>query len=345
MITIIMRNVPIKLDFSGIEKFINILSILKNDKEPTEDEWDELFSTLGYRALIENEFDKSFFKNNFTLAFMPSKAEVLKDRISKEDMVSRFLQHYVYVGENSMKIPRLMEEIKTKLYDNSFKIFNMVGKYLPEGIMHQYDSPTVSFVIFGYDARGYSPITIDLIFAKDIGDYLIYMVAHEMHHFYRNKIAKIGFPSPDDPESAVLWLLNQIEAEGIADLIDKPYLLNLPHNIKSSFLHQWKIYFSENLKRANEILKKVDEYLAMLWENFHDKKMVSNLLKVVPMSGHIIGYHMATTIWDVFGEKITSCVGNPYRFILLYNEAAETLQRYAFSQKSINLIRNVADTD
>jgi len=116
MITGIMRSVPIKLDFSGIEKFINILSILKNDKEPTENEWNELFSAPGYRALIENEFDKSFFKDNFTLAFMPSKAEVLRDRTSKNDIVSRFLQHYVYVGENSMKIPQLIDEIKEKLY-------------------------------------------------------------------------------------------------------------------------------------------------------------------------------------------------------------------------------------
>ena len=135
--------------------------------------------------------------------------------------------------------------------------------------------------------------------------------------------------------------MNQIEAEGIADLIDKPYLLNLPNNVKSSFLHEWKIYFSENLKRADEILKKADSYLAMLSGNLHDKKTVSDMLKVVPMTGHIIGYYMATTIWDVFREKITSCVGNPYRFILLYNEAAETLQRFTLSEKSINLIRNV----
>ena len=50
----------------------------------------------------------------------------------------------------------------------------MVGKYLPKGVMHQYESPTVSFVIFGYDARGYSPITVDLIFAKDLTRYIIF---------------------------------------------------------------------------------------------------------------------------------------------------------------------------
>ncbi len=318
---------------------MNILTDLKNDKEPTEEEWNALFSTPGYRALMENEFDRDFFKNNFTVAFMPSKAKTLKKKMNEKGIISQFLQHYVYVKKMYRKIPQLICEIKTKLSVHNFRILEMAGKYLPKDIMRQYEPPTVAFVIFGYDSRGYSPVVVDLVFAEDIGTYLIYLIAHEIHHFYRNKIVKLQFPSEQKPEFYIIWLLNQMEAEGIADLIDKPYLLNLPNGIKSKFLYLWKSKFSENLKKADGIIKKIDEFLAAFSEKSFNKEIISDMLKYVPMSGHITGYYMATAIWEVFGEKIISCVGDPYRFMLLYNEAAESLGKHAFSDESIDLAR------
>lgn len=60
-------------DFSGIDKFWDIILILEKDIEPSEEQWDSLFKTPGYRVLISQEFSRDFFERNFCLAFMPSK--------------------------------------------------------------------------------------------------------------------------------------------------------------------------------------------------------------------------------------------------------------------------------
>jgi len=50
-----------KFDFSGLDKFWSLVSILEQDKHPSKYQWECLFNTPGYAALTESEFKKETF--------------------------------------------------------------------------------------------------------------------------------------------------------------------------------------------------------------------------------------------------------------------------------------------
>ena len=89
---------PPAADFSGVEKLLELTAVLERDQEPTQDQWDALFATPGYAVLLQREFQKDFFVERFKLAFMPSRAEALKEQMKKDTgFRAQFLPHYLRV--------------------------------------------------------------------------------------------------------------------------------------------------------------------------------------------------------------------------------------------------------
>ena len=326
-------------DFSGMEQFWKIVSILESDGEPDVEEWNALFDTPGYRVLVEEEFPRDFFIKYFTLAFMPSKENDLKMEMKKGGMAAEFLKHYI-------RVRNMKKEIKSqerKLMESSSYILNsamnLARKYLPSGTVDGCDLPQISFVIFAYDARGYSPIVIDLLFSIDLGAYLPYLLGHELHHFYRNKQLKFRFPKEMSRDRYILWVLNQIQAEGIADLIDKPYLLFNEYGIFNRM--KFGKMYKEYLNKSPEIIKKMDDILKKLRCSPEDyDKLNQEFFKIVPMSGHSVGYFMANLIIKKLGkETLIKEMGDPFSFLRLYNEAATMESGYPiFSKESMDLL-------
>jgi hypothetical protein len=69
------------------------------------------------------------------------------------------------------------------------------------------------------------------------------------------------------------------------------------------------------------------------------------LIKILPQRGHTTGYYMARVILEHETKRnLVKCVGNPFQFIILYNEAAvKSRGKYqTFSKKSINFLRELA---
>lgn len=61
-------------DFSGMDRFWEVVAVLEADRDPTTAQWNALFETPGYRALTASEFDRSFLEDAFEIAFRPSRA-------------------------------------------------------------------------------------------------------------------------------------------------------------------------------------------------------------------------------------------------------------------------------
>ena len=330
-------------DFSGMEQFWKIVSILEKDIEPTAEQWDSLFNTPGYKVLTIQEFSRDFFIKYFSLAFMPSKAEELRIELEKGGIKAEYLKHFVRVKNMKLEIKRQEKKLQSS-GSLMADALNYAKEYLPEGMIEDYPLPPVSFVIFGNDARGYSPIVVDTLFSIDNGAYLPYLLGHEFHHFYRNKKLTFKFPNEKNADYNIIWTINQIQAEGIADQIDKKYLI---FNGGPFEQEQWAKKYKEYLNASPNIIKEMDELLAEIADSSDNYNKISQkFCELVPMSGHPTGYYMTNLIIEKLGKRaLIEQIGNPFAFFRLFNQAAKMKGNDypIFHKKSINFLSQLEE--
>ncbi len=221
------------MDFSGMDEFWHITSLLSKNIEPDDQDWDRLFNTTGYATLTRLEFSKKYFKNYFRLAYMPAMSDSLKQELEKTSWTVNYLIHMTKILSREKEIKDYQKKLSSS--DHLIKTsLELTKDYFPVRKLPSQYTPPISFVIFGNDARGYSPVIIDILNAIEQGDNLKYLLGHEAHHFYRNKMLSFNFPDINDAVYNIIWTINQIQAEGIADQIDKRILLNSGGEQKAS---------------------------------------------------------------------------------------------------------------
>ena len=202
------------VDVSGIELFWQVVDSLSEDREPSPELWRTLFETPGYSALTRSEFESSFFQENFRLVFMPSLRDSLA-RVLDEGTNIRYLRHYTQVDERRAELVAFAEGLgRSDLMEEPSRL---AAEWLPPPPPDEL--APVALVVFGMDARGYDPIVIDLLAARELD--LHSFLAHESHHWYRNQRSTIEWDDVAPHDEDLLWTLYQIQGEGIADQIDK----------------------------------------------------------------------------------------------------------------------------
>lgn len=305
-------------DFSGLIQFLSITALLEKDMEPNSTQWDVLFETPGYKILIESEFKRDFLINCIRTAFKPSEKEKLEHMLNNRQKETRFIEHYVNVKKIRNKIPDFVEKINNCSMGEY--IVNKVMEYFPSKDLDKL--PMISFLVFDNDARGYTPVVVDIGFAMTVGESLPLLIAHEVHHFYRGKISSINYEEVNKADFNIIWTLNQIHMEGIADQIDKYVLFNEANPLKgmeSSTKKYW-----EYVRQSPSIIKTMDNILSEILNLKDYVELSSELIRSVPMSGHPVGFYMAKTIHDEMGkDALIMDIGNPFAFFRRYNEAAK----------------------
>ncbi len=326
-------------DFSGVEQFMNISSILEDDREPSPEEWNKLFNTPGYQVLTEGEFKKEFFVEYFKLVFMPSKSDELEKALRQEEgqaFHTKFLQHYVQAKEMRKEIQQQINKLKTQAPTIIENASNEASKYLPP--MEKEDFIPISFVIFANDARGYTPVVIDVLFSIELDDMLHILLAHELHHYYRNQILAIDRQEVSKEHMDIIWVLDQIHCEGVADQIDKRKLVSSEEGPLHFFSDQWE----EMVENAPEYITTMDELFNDLANLQKDKNEVGQQMREkLPMSGHPIGFYMTNIIIEQLGKDILiEVTANPFAFFRLYNNAAKIKADNTpyFSEKTMKII-------
>ena len=132
------------IDFSGVEKFLELTALLEQDKEPTAEQWDQLFATPGYAVLIKNEFRKDFFIERFKLAFMPSKKAELDAKLKQEKgFWAQFLPHYARTRKQRKEIERQIRKLKTMSFVQA--AVEEARKFLPDFEINLQFFPLVIF--------------------------------------------------------------------------------------------------------------------------------------------------------------------------------------------------------
>jgi hypothetical protein len=346
-------------DFSGIEKFWRIVDILEKDREPAESHWDDLFETPGYAALLRREFSRKYFQDIIRAVFMPSKASSAVSIIRAYKEAGGFLSWYtpgVIQGYRKAKKDRTWIEARVqelKTYPYLEKAAEIALRYLPENEVETY--PEVDFIIFS-DSRGYTPMIIGISGNDEPGAAeleclarqgldrrapFLLLLAHEAFHLYRNQKLEFSAPPSESPDAPVIWVLDQIENEGIGDLINckKLYFGEgcLAHTEEGLKLHEQQAAQPAVLRIMDAVFKE------MARDPRAARQLGATLRGVVPLSGHPTGFFMADVIEKQIGRQaLVRVARNPFKFFELYNEAAEKNgMSPVFSDETLSYIRQL----
>ena len=306
------------VDLSAIRIFWQIVDLLSEDKEPSPELWRALFDTPGYRALTRSEFRPSFFQGSFRLVYRPSLGDSLAG-VLQDGRNVRLLRHYMEVKARRAELETFTEHLARS--NPMEEPSRLAAAWLPRPSPEE--PPPLALVVFDLDARGYDPIVIDLLAAKELD--LLPFLAHESHHWYRNDRAMVDWDEIAPHDEELLWTLYQIQGEGIADQIDKRPWIDEGAPVPDA-LKPYAVDYAAALAATRTTIRELDSLLVAFGTSSdadHRAGIGTRFAEIVPMSGHPTGYHMASTILEMLGrERLVMDVANPVAFFRAYDEAA-----------------------
>ena len=349
------------LDFSAIYQHFSVMEQLQNGKEPSTEKWNELFTTPAYKTLLDIEFrNPIIFQEIFRAAYLPRYTKDINEILAKIDRkggwwtswVTSLLEAYENVPKQKAQLLVLIEAYKS--FDLSEFAMKEAARFLPDEKFE--DFPKIAFLIFN-DSRGYDPIILSLNsflktddtrdnnaqdcmvkkgFDKHYSFQLLY--AHEAFHYYRNKKDEFRFPDDNDPYASLIWIMNQISNEGIADQIDKVNQYFDPGCFADT--REGERYLSYLAMQPN-LIRSMDSLFVEI-KNQPDSAQIfsSRFSRMIPRSGHQTGFYMCNAINEKCGEESLKSVSrNPFAFFKLYQKAALMNNKYpVFSMGAIECI-------
>ncbi|TFG08047.1 hypothetical protein EU538_07790 [Candidatus Thorarchaeota archaeon] len=324
----------IALNFRGIEIFWRIADAFQSGGRPDEELWERLFKTPGYAALTRSEFAPQNLRKAISIALDPKRA--YEARSSADTRLGAFVEHFREAADRRLEIEAVVDELKNRSLRLGDTILNLVEEYLPPEIPRE--DIEVALVFFELDARGYEWIVVDGLLAAEMGELLHLLIAHEYHHRCRDAVLCYDKKKVDEQDTDIMWVLNQIHAEGIADHIDKPrwFYGENPVQAYSNLVEQYRT----EVKEAGETLALIDEVIetGCLAGEEHDE-MGKSIREILPLGGHPIGYFMSNIISKAnLSVEMIESVGNPFEFIRLYNKASALQGTTALSDSTMDLL-------
>lgn len=309
------------LDFTGLNLFWQAVDELASDNEPSGGFWNRLFQTPGYKVLTKSEFTPEFFKKKWRMSFMPSLAGEREKALTKGDT---YVTHYL----NVLELKRDLLKYQLHLNEDQSMVKEakqMAMQYLPSREDEGY--PPLSFVVFALDARGYTPVVVDILSAYRQSGSLKWLLAHEFHHYYRNQRMDRHLVSQELGD--LWWIVDQIHCEGVGNLVDKiPRINNETPPMEA---------FRAKVEQAPQYLEILNEGLIKISEDPNKLIEISRSLRLaLPQSGHPTGFYMAHRILTTLGkQRIIEEVNDPLAFFKSYCQAD---QRSLLSSKAVDTL-------
>lgn len=300
-------------DLSAMHPFWHIFESLRREAEPRDEEWEQLFRTPGYRALTAFEFRPDFFMQFFRLAFRPS-LDTERRQMLRRDRYG-FLLHYSEVATQPGEIRRQETVLKEQEeYWHEQAMIKCQEWLLPAGFGGR---PQVAFVIFQDGFRAYSPLVYDVLSTTKLGQLFVHVLAHGYHRFYRTRLLQVDYHLARVEDRTLIYVLDQIQAHGIANLVDNPVLL--------ARNHPWVTGFRDALRRVPAYIAELDAVLLQVVRGELDSATAgSRLQERLASVMDPVGFYMATAINQALGPKLlVATAANPFAFFALYQQAAE----------------------
>jgi hypothetical protein len=337
------------VESDGVEQFWRVVDMLEKDEVPSDAEWNALFTAPGYAYYFtDGRQSRSAFEQLMRLVFMPSSAAALRDSLANGGRQLRpglRPLHALIAAKNHREE---LEAFRSRITAQNFTpaAARRAAELLPDGALRDstgaWDVPDVQLGIYNLDGRGPGDfIVVDLVLLylmEERGSTLF--VSHEFHH--AGRVSTIDHQAyRDDPRHGILLSIDQIQSEGVANLIDKPYLLDevirpLPDSAVAGLPWTRAVLSAFGRQRMQdadatpETLQRVDSLLVRAAQADADGRIdaleqhADAVRRAIPNNGHPNGYFMASLIAETLGtERLAETANDPFAFVRLYNEAAQ----------------------
>jgi hypothetical protein len=296
-------RVQLNLNISEAEAVVAILNKRAANREPSEDDWNRLFSSPPYQALkrreeaFHNPLSDENFKQFVLSSTLAEQGEVLEKSLvewSQLDLRAAAQRVLSYLPPSSVVKAEVYLVIKP--HKNSFVFQGQTGPIIFLNL-----EPTESMA------------------------HVENKVAHELHHIgldssgksYEQQIAGL----PEGPRKASAWMssfgegLAMLAAAGSANV--HPHATSRPEDRE-----RWDrdmLHFGSDLRAVDRFLLDVAD--GRLKGNSIDDRGDSFYGTQGPW--YTVGYKMAVLIENNFGrEELIRCMQDPRRLLAMYNKAA-----------------------
>jgi hypothetical protein len=331
-----------KINTASAESYFKIAKSLQLGKHPSSLEWNELFKTPAYEMLIlGGAIDTTVLKSEMEHVFSST---VGTNAIEHSDSE---LYHKEY-RDNLENLEKYIRILNTSNIVDSVKL--LLYPFLPKRLQTDQNFPTLFYINYGSpEATGNGGVVFnDLLHAYKIDSYKVGLLsAHESFHAIVSRSFLQHLKKGSNYNSAdfnLFYFLQIINEEGIADLIDKPLLIQ-----RNSPLHEEVKKLTENDESISIAkIKKLDSLLTLAFktetviEQYQGFAAFANAYS--KNGGHVPGRFMGAVIQEsgILKNHIES-IEDPISFMISYNNAVRKLKKSypVFSSDSIDYLKNV----
>ena len=311
------------IDIASIPLFWRIHDTLKQNREPADSLWDALWATPGYALLEQKERRRADLTRAFRLAYRPSLAAEARAARTASGWVAFVLPHVERIPASRARLEAFVDSLLSA--DLLGSALELAATLLPEGATTGVPRPAVSLAYF-IDARGYPErLLLDPLYLMSI-TYPRELLAHELHHYYRNRSGRPHRPFGND---LLAWNIENVAHEGIAGLLDKRTVPGLtaaglaeryPDPGNRAYFERYQVEYG----RSNEWIALADSTFTRIAAHPDSAAALGAWLHdELPDLGRIMGAFMAVTIEEVLGRQaLIDVVPDAFAFWRAYDRAA-----------------------
>jgi hypothetical protein len=330
-----------RVNTSGAEAYFKIASELGKGSDVNTISWQLLFQTIPYRMIIGTFIDTAVLKSHMQQVFSPV-----------FDQASTPFSTEVNYHKEYKKNQKELESYKKLLHDLNVvdSVKALLNPFLPLRLQKDVLFPILFYLNYGSaEATGNSGIVLnDLLFSYKIDKFKFgLLAAHEAFHavvfsaFDKKLKIDLDYSATD---FRLLYFLQSIAEEGIADLIDKPLLLQTNSPLYNEVIQLTK----DDETLSITLIKKLDSVLTLANRSeevlFQYSGFAALASEFGKNGGHIPDRFMGNVIKKAgLLQNHMAEVEDPVSFILTYNEAINknNLQYPFFSIESIQNLKNI----
>lgn len=331
------QSLPSKaVDTEPIELYLKLAESVKQNGKP-----DTVLLTKYFQNPIVSffrqrpGFDSTKFVRKLIGVYSENKVNADAVQIDEEYLL---MQKY---KKNQIAIKKTIKSLKNK--DIGALVKKRLSSYYENTV--RLDTMNISYVfLFLDEGTGGIPgyVFNSALHTAYLPDDIVEIIsAHEAYHTITNKIFTNKFghvledPAINERDKNLLWYLEIVAEEGIADLIDKPVLASRSTPLSSEYQNLQR----NEKSRAENKIKLLDTLLSAEDRN---SEYFMNVNRLLDNGGHIPGRYMANQIKTTNLKKYIKHTGNPFQFFFHYNDAVKDKPHLPkFSEKSIATLKGL----
>jgi len=340
------------VDASSAKMYLAMARKAVKGNMPTETEWDSLFVSPSYKALLDNiHWDKQKFKNNvrdaFEIVYDPSKASICDSIALKLSDISSIEDELPFFVSTALSIKNKLDHYTTII--NTLDIDNVIRNadamartLLPDngaGIEPQI-SP-IYFIVWDLECRALNSglfLDVNTFFCNGLKA-ATEALGHEMHHFYLPPAFELKYDK-DIMDGASYALICNMK-EGVADILNKK---QMPLSSLYPYGDDMLAIYNADYEATPATLEELDNITCSYLDGkMNFERYFQQASQCAHFEGHTTGDYMVFLIRDQLGlDAVIESVGDLDLFVDNYNKAADKAGTYKFSNRFTQHIHNVS---